>query len=111
MLTPVRFFKCLGDETRLNMTLLIAKEGELCVCELMAALKESQPKISRHLAQLRNSGVLEDVRRGQWVFYSLAKTLPDWARKTVTSVSQSSTDPLHTLQSNLAAMENRPQCG
>ena len=52
-LTPTTVFKCLADETRVRIALLIAREGELCVCELTCALDESQPKISRHLAMLR----------------------------------------------------------
>ena len=68
MIEPVRFFKCLSEELRLNSVLLIFNEGELCVCELMEALDVSQPKISRHLALLRSSGILNDTRRGQWVY-------------------------------------------
>ena len=41
--------KCLADETRLRMLLLISQEGELCVCELTSALNEGQSKVSRHL--------------------------------------------------------------
>ena len=59
-LTPPIVFKCLADDTRARMTLLIAREGELCVCELTHALELSQPKISRHLAQLREAGILMD---------------------------------------------------
>ncbi|MCE9679811.1 metalloregulator ArsR/SmtB family transcription factor [Shewanella sp. AS1] len=73
------FFKALADETRLLSLLLILSQTELCVCELMAALDESQPKISRHLAQLRKAGLLSDRRQGQWVFYRLNPELPDWA--------------------------------
>ena len=64
-LTPPIVFKCLADDTRARMTLLIAREGELCVCELTHALELSQPKISRHLAQLREAGILMDRRKGQ----------------------------------------------
>ena len=60
-ITPASLFKCLADETRTRISLLIAREGELCVCELTAALEQSQPKISRHLAQLRASGLLDRV--------------------------------------------------
>lgn len=56
-------FKCLADETRVRATLLIVDQGELCVCELMCALADSQPKISRHLAQLRSSGCSSTVAR------------------------------------------------
>ncbi|MFH4267891.1 metalloregulator ArsR/SmtB family transcription factor, partial [Acinetobacter baumannii] len=49
----VNFFKCLSDETRLNIVTLIAENKELCVCDLTEKLQLSQPKISRHLALLR----------------------------------------------------------
>ena len=51
-LTPPLLCKALADETRARIALLVAREGELCVCELVGALGESQPKVSRHLAQL-----------------------------------------------------------
>lgn len=85
-LTPVSLFKCLADETRARLTLLIASLGELCVCELTAALAESQPKVSRHLAQLRGCGLLADERRGQWVYYRLHPDLPDWVREVLAHV-------------------------
>lgn len=84
--TPTSIFKCLADETRARMTLLIVRQGELCVCELTAALDLSQPKISRHLAQLRLCGLLEDERRGQWVYYRLHPDLPDWVRQMLNQV-------------------------
>ena len=110
MIEPTQFFKCLSDETRLYASLLIFLEGELCVCELMEALNDNQSKISRHLAQLRNCGILDDARRGQWVFYSVAKNLPEWALGILREAAHASAVPLKTLQKNLAAMKNRPQC-
>lgn len=110
MIKPAQFFKCLSDETRLNATLLIHQEGELCVCELVAALGDSQPKISRHLAQLRSCGILDDARKGQWVFYSLAKYLPKWALDTLHAANKADPDALKTFKKNLKAMNNRPQC-
>lgn len=77
-LTPTSVFKCLADETRVRLMLLITAEQELCVCELTCALDESQPKVSRHLAQLRTCGLLADRRQGQWVYYHLHPNLPDW---------------------------------
>lgn len=79
MITPAQFFKCLSDETRLRCVTLLQKEGKLCVCELTAALDLSQPKISRHLALLRQYGLLQDSREGQWVYYQINPKLPDWA--------------------------------
>ncbi|MCG6336632.1 metalloregulator ArsR/SmtB family transcription factor, partial [Vibrio alginolyticus] len=75
---PHQFFKLLADETRMRCLLLIAREKRLCVCELTHALQESQPKVSRHLAQLRQSGVLVDERQGQWVYYQISDQLPGW---------------------------------
>ncbi|MEC8858830.1 MAG: metalloregulator ArsR/SmtB family transcription factor [Pseudomonadota bacterium] len=77
------FFKAVADETRLHSLLLIEQAGELCVCELMAALELPQPKISRHLAQLRRSGIVSDRRDSQWVYYSLHPNLADWMRSTL----------------------------
>lgn len=79
MMTPAQFFKCLSDDTRLRCITLLQKEGKLCVCELTTALDLSQPKISRHLAQLRQYGLLQDSREGQWVYYQINPKLPDWA--------------------------------
>jgi len=78
-LSPLQFFKGLSDETRLNLILLLREKGELCVCELTHILKESQPKISRHLALLRDSGLLTDRREGKWIHYRLSPHMPAWA--------------------------------
>ncbi|OBT10198.1 transcriptional regulator [Vibrio sp. UCD-FRSSP16_10] len=86
---PHQFFKLLADETRLRSLLLIAREGSLCVCELTHALQESQPKVSRHLAQMRRSGILVDERRGQWVYYHVALDLPGWAKKVLDGLRDS----------------------
>nr|WP_240457607.1 metalloregulator ArsR/SmtB family transcription factor [Halomonas socia] len=107
-LEPTRLFKCLGDETRLLLTLLIHREGELCVCELTHALGESQPKVSRHLAQLRACGVLIDRREGQWVYYGMTPTLPDWILATLKAVAEGEAARLAALQARLDAMGDRP---
>lgn len=104
------FFKCLADETRLNATLLIHAEGELCVCELVQALGDSQPKISRHLAQLRSCNILKDSRRGQWVYYRLHPDLPPWALTVLEQVSAANATAQQQRQAKLQAMANRPTC-
>jgi ArsR family transcriptional regulator len=78
MITPTTLFKCLADETRLRCVVLLHKEGRLCVCELTHALDLLQPKISRHLALLRQSNLLLDSREGQWVYYQINPELPAW---------------------------------
>lgn len=79
----------MADEIRLRCLLLIARQGELCVYELVAALDEPQPKISRHLAQMRNHGLLNTRRQDQWIFYSVAKDLPGWMNKIVDGLRHS----------------------
>ncbi|MGQ9426558.1 metalloregulator ArsR/SmtB family transcription factor [Gilvimarinus sp. F26214L] len=100
----VSFFKCLADETRLACMLLILESGEACVCELVSALDLSQPKVSRHLAQLRNCGLLTDRREGQWVYYSLAR-LPDWAREILEQASRAEANKLRPRLRRLAASQ------
>jgi ArsR family transcriptional regulator len=66
-----RLFQALGDETRLRILgLLLA--GEVCVCNMHETLKVPQPKVSRHLAYLRRSGLVATRRDGLWVHYRLA---------------------------------------
>ena len=108
-LSPTTVFKCLADETRARMTLLIAAEGELCVCELTNALEDSQPKISRHLAQLRSCGLLEDRRQGQWVFYRLHPQLPAWVHQVLQSTLQANQAWLAANSDKLQNMRNRPE--
>ncbi|MBN8431634.1 metalloregulator ArsR/SmtB family transcription factor [Microbulbifer salipaludis] len=107
-MNPVAFYKCLADDTRLRSLLLIAHEGELCVCELMEALSLSQPKISRHLAQMRQCALLNDRRQGQWVFYSLNPSLPEWARQVLdTTLAENLPFISDNLQA-LAQLQQRP---
>ena len=66
----VRIFKALSDETRVRIIKLL-EHGELCVCDIGAALGMVQPKVSFHLGVLKNSGLLKDRKQGKWVHYSL----------------------------------------
>lgn len=113
-LTPTEVFKSLADDTRARIALLIAGEGELCVCELTESLEESQPKISRHLSLLRSSGVLLDRRQGQWVYYRLHPELPAWVlsilQQTLTANQQWLADDLRRLQAMQRGSQNQPVC-
>ncbi|MFJ7883045.1 metalloregulator ArsR/SmtB family transcription factor [Pseudomonas sp. NPDC096917] len=108
MLSPAAIFKCLSDETRVRATLLITREGELCVCELVCALDDSQPKISRHLAQLRGCGLLLDRRQGQWVYYRLNPELPEWVHAVLQTTLTANTAWLEVNSTRLNAMGDRP---
>ncbi|MCM8774832.1 MAG: metalloregulator ArsR/SmtB family transcription factor [Candidatus Omnitrophica bacterium] len=68
--TYTRFFKVLSDPTRLVIVLLLAK-GALCVCQIEAALKVHQAKISRHLAYLRRHGIVKVKSQWKWKYYLL----------------------------------------
>lgn len=68
MQKKAKIFKALADENRLRILALLL-EGELCVCEIMAALDLPQSTVSRHLAYLRNHGWVKDSRRGVWMYY------------------------------------------
>lgn len=66
------FFLALADKTRLRL-LNLMREEEICVCFFTEVLNESQPKISRHLAYLRNAGLVEARRDGKWMHYRIVK--------------------------------------
>jgi ArsR family transcriptional regulator len=105
---PVKFFKCLADGTRLRCLLLLEHENELCVCELTAALNEAQPKVSRHLAQLRECDLLLDRRQGQWVYYRINQALPTWAKTTFTHALAENAPFLAENLRRLQGMGDRP---
>jgi len=65
-----KIFKALSDETRLRILSLLTV-GELCVCDVMAVLQLPQSTVSRHLAYLKNVGLVDDRREGIWMHYSL----------------------------------------
>jgi len=68
----IQLFKALSDEARLRILNLILETGELCVCDIQRVLGFTQTKVSRHLAYLKHSGILQDRRLGGWMMYRLA---------------------------------------
>ena len=65
-----QFFQALGDPTRLRLLNLMS-EHEVCVCYFVEILGGPQPKISRHLAYLRNAGIVAARREGKWMHYRI----------------------------------------
>jgi ArsR family transcriptional regulator len=104
------FFSALANDTRLRCLVLLSRHTELCVCELTHALGASQPHISRHLAQLRELGIVSDRREGLWVYYSINPALPSWARVVLeeTTSGTAASSPFAEDEAGLAAMVNRP---
>ncbi len=110
IMTEIDLFKQLSDETRLRCILLLQNVAELCVCELTYALGLSQPKVSRHLAHLRQSGLVQDRRAGQWIYYRLHDDLPEWIQSLLktTATSAHKSDPYRLDIATLKSMPNRP---
>ena len=107
---PVTLFRALADETRLRALVLLREEGELCVCELTEALQVSQPKMSRHLASLRQLGLVAARRAGLWIHYRIAPDLSGWALRTLQAGCDGIRDqaPFSADRRRLAGMVDRP---
>jgi ArsR family transcriptional regulator len=67
-----RLFAALADPTRLRL-LHLMDGREVCVCYFVEILEQSQPKISRHLAYLRNACIVTARREGKWMHYSIER--------------------------------------
>src|SRR3954469_5066073 len=67
-------FKALADKTRLRILALLGS-NEVCVCHIHDSLGLPQPTISRHLAYLRKSGLVEARRDGVWMHYQVSRSL------------------------------------
>ena len=66
----IQIYECLCDPTRLRILHLLQR-GELCVCHFQEILDEPQVKISKHLAYLRERGLVESHKEANWVIYRL----------------------------------------
>lgn len=69
-----QLYKALSEHMRLRMLMLLTC-GELCVCDIMAVLEEPQSKVSRHLAYLKHSGLIQGKRVGTWMHYFIRDPL------------------------------------
>ena len=74
-----QYFKALGDSNRLRILNLLL-HGELCVCDIQYVLETTQPLVSRHLAYLKNSGIVIDRREGYRMYYRLSDQNPHITR-------------------------------
>jgi ArsR family transcriptional regulator, arsenate/arsenite/antimonite-responsive transcriptional repressor len=81
-ISPEDLFRALADATRLRILHLIG-DREVCVCYFVETLDVHQPKVSRHLAYLRRSGLVEARRDGKWIHYKLATLKDPIARRVV----------------------------
>lgn len=82
-----RFFQALGDNTRLRLLNLMGDQ-EICVCYFVEILNQPQPKISRHLAYLRNAGIVTTRRDGKWMHYRIVMPSNEGAAKVLQEILQ-----------------------
>jgi ArsR family transcriptional regulator len=80
-----RFFQALGDNTRLRLLNLMGDQ-EICVCYFVEILDQPQPKISRHLAYLRNAGIVTTRRDGKWMHYRIVMPPNEGAAKVLREI-------------------------
>ena len=79
----IAIIAALADPTRLSTLKLLRDGREHCVCELMELLGASQSRMSRHMATLRQAGLVTDRRDAQWVRYRLNPAMPRPVRRLV----------------------------
>lgn len=94
-----RLFSALSDSTRLRLLNLMA-EGEVCVCFFVEVLDQPQPTISRHLAYLRNAGLVAGRRDGKWIHYGVTEPADPAARQAFRGI-------LETFRDNGAMQRDR----
>lgn len=73
-------FRAFCDQTRLRILSLL-QDGDLCVGDIVSSLQVPQPKVSRHLGQLRKAGLVTARKEGLWNHYSLATPTTEFHRK------------------------------
>lgn len=70
-------FKALSDESRIRILHLLLHNKEMCTSDLEQVLGFTQTKTSRHLAYLRNAGLVTPRKIDQWVYYTLKEEPAD----------------------------------
>lgn len=69
--TEIKVFKAVADATRLRILKLLTG-GELCICEIMLALKKPQSSISHNLSILEDAGLVKERKEGKWCLYRIS---------------------------------------
>ncbi len=107
-------FKVLSDSSRLRIILVLIKAGcELCVCEIADSLLVSQYNISRHLKELKYSGLLIERKQGRWVHYRINDDLDTFHESLIRSLSCLPKEPFSEDEIRLEkrlAMRKEGQC-
>jgi len=86
-------FDILADESRRKLLILLLRDGERCVCDLYTALNMAQPKASRHLAVMREAGLVTARRDGKWMHYRLNPEMPLWCYRILEAMRDGCPEP------------------
>lgn len=106
-----RCLKTLADPSRAVIVRLLARQGELCVCELTAALGLAQPTVSRHLRLLQDAGLTASRKRGPWTHYRLEPAGPAQAALLAHLAEHLEDDPALTRAQGRLEAFNKGRCG
>lgn len=109
----IDLFKVLADETRLRCLAIIYEHKEVCVCELVHALRLPQSKISRHLSIMKLNNIVSQRRHGQWVLYSIHPELSAFKINIIESTVNELAQKHRFIKDNkmLLKMNDRPDVG
>ncbi len=93
-------FDALSDTSRRNIVLLLMRDGEQCVCNIYGRLGMSQPKASRHLAVLRDCGLVTARRDGKWMHYRLHPEIPLWCYRILEGMRDGASELVPAAEQN-----------
>ena len=86
-----QIFKAFSDEARLRILNLLYQKGSICITDLELVLDFTQTKTSRHLAYLKNTGIVNFRKIDQWVFYSIKEEVSDFTSQIMGYLNKDST--------------------
>jgi DNA-binding transcriptional ArsR family regulator len=100
-----QLMKAMGEETRLRILNLLLQQGAMTTSDLEFILDFTQTKTSRHIAYLKNAGILSAMKKDQWVLYSIKEEVIDIISQILSFVEKDSQliqdiDTYKTLYSN-----------
>lgn len=108
----MQIFKSLADESRVRILYLLFNNKELSTSDLEHILDFTQTKTARHLAYLKNAGLVSAKKVDQWVFYSLKEEVGDILTKVFEylhrdAVLQKDQETFRILLSNRELAQNK----
>jgi len=98
-----QFHKALAEPVRLRILALLGVRDSLCVCDLVTVLNLSQSTVSRHLAYLKNQGIVTSWREGTWMHYAIDKNLKSL---NILQTSLSVLEKLELVINDISALES-----